>query len=102
MSPQSWTDCPRCKQIAATKNAREIEDAKGQYGKIPLDEFEQLMAEAGQHPFVSGTMREDYDIGVDEYGEFMVSYSCLCEICDFKYEFPLQRIQVYTGEVTND
>ena len=33
------------------------------------------------------TLREDYDIGIDEDGEFEISYWASCEECKFQFKF---------------
>ena len=33
------------------------------------------------------TLREDYDIGIDENGEFEIDYCASCKECKFQFKF---------------
>lgn len=87
MSADNWGVCPQCKKITDKKNKQRILNVGKQYGKVSPEEFIKLSAEASQPIKVEETLREDYEIGVDDEGMFTVSYVCSCEVCGFKYEF---------------
>jgi len=61
--------------------------AEDSYGKIPAAEYAKMMAEANEEHEPEETMREDYEIGVDELGEFEAYYRCSCERCGFEFRF---------------
>ncbi len=91
MSANNWVVCANC--IARDKKFRDerLRAANAAYGKVPLEEYERLRAQAltsvpESNPYDDGTLREDYEIGVRD-GVFRVSYRCSCEHCGFGYKF---------------
>lgn len=89
MSADNWAKCPSCrkeKEISIEARKKNLESF---YGKIPGETYVQrsqdLAKELEQE--LSTTLREDYDIGIDIDGEFMVEYRAKCDICNFKYNF---------------
>ena len=66
MSADNYGYCPRCKQN--NDIALETSDSKN-------------------------TLRECWDIGMDEDGEFYVYYHGKCQMCDFEFKFE-KEIQV--------
>lgn len=88
MSANNWTTCPKCKDRAATKQAQAAMDAAEAYGKVTIAQYEHLklqIVEAAK--FDRETMREDYELGVDQNGRFYVDYSCSCQTCDFEFSY---------------
>jgi len=45
---------------------------------------------------IVNTLREDWDIGIDEYGLFEINYRASCRECgfDFKYEYFINVLQL--------
>jgi hypothetical protein len=90
MSADNWGICPRCK---AKEDKRQDALAKRvieAYGTLPQSEYMQLLREAeAPQPDMKRTLREDYELGTDEDGEFSVTYRCGCTTCNysFKYEY---------------
>lgn len=87
MSADNWGICPKCKAKTEADAEKLIKKSAGSYGKIPVDEWKQLDANAHIEVTHDHNLREDYQIGTDECGEFSVSYSCTCRACGFHFEF---------------
>jgi len=71
--------CPKCIEIAEKKR-------ESAYGKVSEDEYFVMLGRAEESQN-NDTLQEKYQIGVDIDGEFYVSYSCHCSICDFKFDY---------------
>lgn len=87
MSADNWMECPKCKAEAASERLKNIEFLKQQYGKIPADVYMARMKEAEKMPLIDEEMREDWEIGMDDDGEFSVGYSASCQSCGFTFCF---------------
>ncbi len=87
MSADNWVICPKCKKENDELNKKRILDAAKKYGKIPADEYIALAKEVSKPIELEPTMREDYDIGINENGQFAIYYRCSCSECNFKYGF---------------
>ena len=88
MSATSWGDCPRCKREAQESVDRAKAAARDAYGKVPLTEYEQLQAEANRPlDLQAETLREDYELGINNVGVFYVSYAASCANCPFQHRF---------------
>ena len=89
MSADNWRVCPKCK----VKHDKSIEASEkklnASYGKVDANEF--LKAKMSHDELAAkkldSTLREDYEIGTDEDGEFFVSYGCSCSACQWNYEY---------------
>ena len=85
MSADNWTQCPVCVKRYAAQAAKRIEAAQDMYGKataaafIAATEAAERFASSG----IDNSMREDYDIGMDDSGVFSVDYRCSCD-CGFR------------------
>ena len=79
MSANNWDTCPRCKKKLEATRAKAAASAEKEYGKVPPDEYLTMVKAA---KLIGGkleqTLREDWEIGVDEDGRFYVSYSGSC------------------------
>ena len=78
MSADNWCPCPKCKKVANDK--LEIS-----YGNVPEGEYLRLLENKSKTD--ENTLREDYEIWTDPEGKFTVSYSCICSVCDFSFEY---------------
>ena len=87
MSADNWAICPKCKEKNDELNKKRILDTAKKYGKIPAEEYITLAKETSKPIEIEETMREDYEIGVDEDGVFNVDYFCSCAKCGFKYAY---------------
>lgn len=86
MSADNWTICPRCKikrEAACEKERARIQKL---YGKVSAEEYVDAVSNPKFPPEVGQTLREDYRIGVDEYGEWSMVYRCSCKECGFRFE----------------
>ena len=87
MSASNWDICPVCKKKNDEKNKNRVLDAGKKYGKIPADEYIDLAKQVNKPIEIENTLREDYELGITEGGEFYVYYSCMCDKCGFEHEF---------------
>lgn len=89
MSADNWAICPKCKKDKNNKIVSLRKEVEEKYGKLPLDEWESLKIanEKKMELELEYTLREDYQIGVNEEGEFAVDYSASCNVCDFRFFF---------------
>jgi hypothetical protein len=89
MSADNWGICPKCK-LDEIKRIEDLKLKAGEaYGKIPPEEYLELLDEASKTRSYDNTLREDYEVGTDEDGEFSVSYSSFCT-CGFKYKYEVK------------
>lgn len=90
MSARNWSECPKCLKKLEKEKERLRLEAGDKYGKISKDDYLTLLKEI-ESSIPEGlkeyTLREDYEIGTDEYGLFEISYKCCCDRCGFKYNF---------------
>lgn len=87
MSADSWAICPQCKAIAEKANKKSIENAEKSYGKVSSEKYLEMMAAANEPTAVANSLREDYEIRMDDDGEFTISYGCSCQRCKFTFEY---------------
>ena len=87
MSAAKWSICPKCKREADLDKIILKGRAEESYGKIPAEDYLDLSKAANAPTRYESTLREDYEIGTTEDGEFYVTYSCYCETCGFVFEF---------------
>lgn len=89
MTADNWTICPQCKKDKQKAYSKAIDKLAKSYGKIPMGEYEKMKL-CIPSPELTGdeneTLREDWEIGVDEEGLFFLSYSCSCNKCGFSYK----------------
>jgi hypothetical protein len=87
MSADNWRICPKCKikheeNIAA--NQRRVSES---YGKIPSDKYMDAVREIQNPKPLEQTLREDYEQGIDEDGEYSCLYRAGCTVCNFSFTF---------------
>lgn len=88
MSADNWAKCPKCKHSGERDAAKARTKADAAYGKVLAVEWQRLEEEArAAASSDSFTLREDYELGTDEAGEFEVSYHAGCDRCGFKFSF---------------
>jgi hypothetical protein len=89
MSADNWRVCPRCKLRAAEKSAKMYKEATDSYGKVDASEYLEKLkaAQAFASEVLHETLREDYEIYIDEDGEFFVSYRGGCDECGLVFNF---------------
>jgi len=87
MSADNWAICPKCKKSEDAKQEKLRKKATAAYGKVPPDEYLKLLEAANNPQEMRETLREDYQIGVMDDGEFDIEYSAYCDKCGFKFSY---------------
>ncbi len=91
MSADNWGICPRCKE----RNKRELAGLAKKlvdgYGKISREDYEKLLDQEISVSELRETLREDYELWVNEDGLFYVSYGCSCNVCGFEFNFAYEE-----------
>jgi hypothetical protein len=91
MSANNWTVCPKCKAEAKRMHAEKEATLAKSYGKVPAETWLAMQAEVATVHALEETLREGWDLGVDEEGRFYVSYRCSCDACNFTFTFKQER-----------
>ncbi|GAB3776643.1 hypothetical protein FB382_004355 [Nocardioides ginsengisegetis] len=89
MSADNWGVCPQCK-VSRERDIANTERAVAEtYGKVSVEKFDDARArlEAKRAEPIQYTLREDYEMGLDEDGEFYVIYSGGCRECGLTHKF---------------
>ena len=89
MSASNWSVCPRCRHRYEATTERANEEVRIQYGRVPVEQYEQLKREAAalSAPFCETEFREDYEIYGAEDGVVKVKYSGACGVCGLSLTF---------------
>lgn len=87
MSADNWAECPQCKRWEELDFADAEVELKNSYGKVSAEEYLAKRDEVYAEKDSESTLREDWELGTDEDGEFYVIYRCHCDICKFKFEY---------------
>lgn len=91
MSADAWRECPRCKD--------QLEEIlKNSYGKVSAEEYLRIVSET-EDRIEETPFREDYEILMDDEGEFYINYHGECTQCGLKHKFKHTE-QVYTRKNT--
>ncbi len=93
MSADNWRLCPRCLQNHREAAAAARRRADESYGTVSAEEWKQLDANARSLELrgPTETLREDYELFIDQNGEFKVYYGALCTTCSFTFSFKHQQ-----------
>ena len=86
MSANNWTTCPKCKEITEKKQT----EAGEAYGNVSEKEYLAILTKYTETN-EDRTLREDYEIGVTEEGDFYAIYRCSCNVCDFSYYYKYEK-----------
>lgn len=92
MSADNWAICPRCKVACDERNKAKLNAPGLNYGKVSQPEYDKLLKAATELEKPSETLREDYEIGMDKFGKFYVSYGCSCTECNFEFSFKKEEL----------
>lgn len=94
MSADNWALCPVCHERASKIKAELRDRVRLTYGRLPIDEWDKLRAEADADINVEAlhTFREDYEIYGAEDGLVKVSYSGGCKECGAHVEFKHEHV----------
>jgi hypothetical protein len=91
MSADNWLRCFNCQRKADEEHQRAEATVRSKYGSIPADEFVRELQAVKVRPVLDATMREDYEVGLDESDSFSVDYRCSCETCGFSWSYKHTR-----------
>lgn len=88
MSADRWSICPECKRDHDARIVEATTRADNAYGKASVEEFDQLRnaAKVIRESALEESLSEDFNIRVDEDGEFSIDYQARCE-CGFSFEY---------------
>lgn len=91
MSADRLTDCPVCTAVyrRAAEQAR-IEAAEA-YGKVPFDEYAELLAASKAPRPDLATLAEYYSIHGAETGTVTVEYGARCDVCELSFSFKTEH-----------
>jgi len=92
MAARNWGLCPKCTADALRLHEANVKKIDEVYGKISQEDYLKLVKQAENPVKIEETLREDYDIGVEQDGKFSILYRCSCEKCGFKHSFKYEEI----------
>lgn len=101
MSAKNHRRCPRCARRATAKQRKRQDRADAAYGQVPAHEYRRLLllAEGNPEPPTAPyPFREDYEIGTDDRGVFVVRYRGECSVCNLTFEFKHEAKVLGEGE----
>ena len=89
MSADNWAVCPKCKIRIDKERDELIQKVSSAYDKIPAEEYLRLKSQLNDYVEYPRELREDYEQGIDEDGEYGVNYRGRCnhEGCGFVFEY---------------
>jgi hypothetical protein len=89
MGADNWGVCPKCMAKALQDKETLKFKIDKSYGKISSQAYIELIAKWNEPIDLKNTLREDYELGVEEDGSFHIDYSCscTCTVCNFKHLF---------------
>jgi len=85
MSADNWAICPRCKTRAEKEYNEKAAVAGAMYGNAPPKEYMTAIAQL-KPPRIEETLREYYELGIENDGVFCVSYRAVCA-CGFEFSY---------------
>ncbi len=88
MSADNWGTCPRCLLKRKEEKKKAFEYAASIYGQVPYEEYLEAYSLAkNMSDVIDDSLREDWDIGINDSGEFLASYTASCQDCGFEFKF---------------
>jgi hypothetical protein len=87
MGADNWRVCPVC----ANRHESKVADAKikivESYGKVDRIEYEQLKVDLQvlKENTPDETLREDYEVGIDDNNQFYLLYTGRCTTCEWAF-----------------
>lgn len=92
MSADNWAICPQCVKNLETEVSQLQQRVNQAYGTVDRDEYDRIVAELNRKEkdaITVPTLREDYEIGIDQDSVFDISYGASCTTCgySFKYQY---------------
>jgi len=93
MSARNWATCPQCKSQAKSEHADRIEAWKASYGKVSPQEYEDNRPPE-KPPATDETLREDYELWIDDCLKFHMYYHASCEHCGLDFSKKIEESAV--------
>lgn len=89
MSANNWAICPQCSANQRTKAADMLAKAALAYGKEPLEGWKEMdrIAREADKPLEKPSWREDWEIGMQDDGTFLVRYDGGCNDCGGSFTY---------------
>lgn len=87
MIADNWAKCPNCIKIDRDQKIKMRQKIDDSYGKIDQAEYLKLVEAANHEQQFRETLREDFQIGIDPFGMFSVTFAARCDRCGFKFDF---------------
>lgn len=92
MSGDAWEQCPICNNLP--EEWRNGIDHL--YGKVPLKEFKEIETKYNKLKSEK-TVREDYEVGLDNDGTAWVSFYLKCQTCGAEWKHSAKDIKHTSG-----
>lgn len=94
MSADNWGACPKCVHVATQAHAVDLKKANESYGKVSPEVYRAMIQKAERPLEHANTLREDYEMGINNDGLFYVKYQGRCTSCGFSFSFD-QSVAAY-------
>lgn len=94
MSADNWAICPQCVKNLENEVTQLRNKLAENYGKIPANTYLQLVREVEskeKNKITDPTLREDYEIGIDQESTFDIVYSASCTVCSYSFKYKYQQ-----------
>ena len=85
MSATNWSDCKQCADKSRQAHGRLVLAWKASYGNVSADEYERARPEPSPEP-IGETLREDYEMWIDDDLIFQMRYHASCDRCGFEFK----------------
>lgn len=87
VSANNYDICPLCKKRADEGHAEKVKRCAESYGRVSAGEYGRLMQEVDHPEKLGRSLQEYYELGIDEGGKFLVTYSATCDTCGFVFRY---------------
>lgn len=91
MSADNWTKCWKCIEKALDRSEQAAAKCEAAYGKVAEAEYKALCEAADKAEYDAenpgDTLREDYDIEMNDDGTLEIEYFCRCSQCGFCWSY---------------
>jgi hypothetical protein len=88
MSANRWSVCPKCKRIKEKEKRAKIQKIAESYGKVSASDYQKMLTDLSREKDLrpEQTLREYYQLWIDENGKVHISYYASCDKCKLDYE----------------
>ena len=91
MSADNWAACPQCSQSEWDRYWERVEKVKLNYGLVSANAYVEMVKgvedSRPKEDKAHYTLREDYELGINDDHRFKVTYKARCDRCGFRYSF---------------